>query len=61
MPLARLSHSHVSTAVEPESSLETDDALDIALGVQFAERLLSGVEAVDISLVVLGVVERHDL
>lgn len=53
--------SHVSSTVELESGLETDDALDIALSVQLAEGFLGSVETVDVSLVVLGVVERHDL
>jgi len=51
----------VSSTVELESGLETDDALDIALSVQLAEGFLGSVETVDVSLVVLGVVERHDL
>lgn len=54
-------NSHVSSTVELESGLETDDALDIALSVQLAKGFLGSVETVDVSLVVLGVVERHDL
>ena len=54
-------HSHVSTAVELESGLETNNALDIALRVQLAEGFLGGIQTIDIGLVVLGVVEGHDL
>mgnify|MGYP006876481383 CR=1 FL=1 len=51
----------MSTAVELQGGLETDDALDVSGRLELAEALLGRVEAVDIGLVVLGVVEGHDL
>ena len=57
----RESSSHVSSAVELERSLEADDALDVLAGLELGQRLLSGVQTVDVCLVVLRVVKRHDL
>jgi len=50
----------VTTAVELERGLETNEALDVAGGLELGEVLLSGVETRDIGSVVLVVVEGHD-
>ena len=47
-----------TTTVELERRLESDALLGV---MRFGVRLFSGVEAVDVGLVVLRVVQRHDL
>ena len=47
-----------TTAVELERRLKSDALLGV---MRFGVRLFSGVEAVDVGLVVLRVVEGHDL
>jgi hypothetical protein len=54
-------YAHVSTAVELESRLEGDRALDIVVRDQLVKRLLCSVQPIDVCLVVLGVMESHDL
>lgn len=57
-----ISHnSHVTTTVELEGRLKGNSSLEVASSRGLLERLLSGVETVDVSLVVLGVVEIHNL
>lgn len=51
----------VATAVEVEQRCLGSGGLGVALGLGIAEGLDGGVEAVDVCLVVLGVVELHDL
>lgn len=49
------------TTVEFEGSLKTELSLDISTRLELGQTLLSGVQAIDIGLVVLGVVKSHDL
>lgn len=55
----------VSTAVKFQGGLKGDSSLDSLgsgfLRLELGEGFLSGVETVDIGLVVLGVVQGHDL
>lgn len=55
----------VSTSVELQSGLQGDSGLDGFrggfLGLKLAEGFLRGVKTVDVCLVVLGVVQGHDL
>lgn len=51
----------VSTAVKVDSLLEGDGGFDVLLVECLAELLFSGVETVDVGLMVLGVVKLHDL
>ena len=53
--------SHVPSAVKFERRLKVDGSFDVPLRLRLRERLLGGVEGGDVSLVVLRVVERHDL
>lgn len=52
---------NVTTTVELEGRLKGNSSLEVASSRGLLERLLSGVETVDVSLVVLGVVEIHNL
>lgn len=52
---------NMATAVEVEQRSLGSGGLGVALGLGVAEGLDSGVEAVDVCLVVLGVVKLHDL
>lgn len=51
----------VATAVEVDERCLGSGSLGVALGLGLSEGLDCGVEAVDVGLVVLGVVELHDL
>lgn len=51
----------VSTTVEVEEGRDTGGLGRVALGLGLAKGLESAVEAVDVGLVVLGVVQLHDL
>jgi hypothetical protein len=51
----------VTAAVEVEKRRNSGGLCEITLGLGFANRLESTVEAIDIGLVVLGVVQFHDL
>lgn len=51
----------VATAVEVQQGSLGSGGLGVPLGLGVAESLDSGVEAVDVCLVVLGVVKLHDL
>jgi hypothetical protein len=53
--------SHVTTTVELQSGLKTECALDIIVCGELGQRLLGGIETVDVCLVVLGMVQSHDL
>lgn len=52
---------NMATAVEVEQRSLGSGGLGVALGLGVAEGLDSGVKAVDVCLVVLGVVKLHDL
>ena len=51
----------VAAAIKVDGLLEGDGRLDVLLVECVGELLLGGVEAVDVRLVVLGVVQLHDL
>lgn len=51
----------MATAVEVEQRSLGSGGLGVALGLGISEGLDGGVEAVDVCLVVLGVVKLHDL
>lgn len=51
----------MTTAVEVEQRGLGSSSLGVALSLSFGKGLDGSVEAVDIGLVVLGVVELHDL
>jgi len=51
----------VSTAVKVDQRLQRDNALDILLGLGGRELFCGGVVAVDVGLVVILVVQLHDL
>lgn len=51
----------MATAVELEGGLEVDLGGDVVLGLSLLEVLLGGVQAGNVGLVVLVVVESHDL
>lgn len=51
----------MTTTVEVEQRGLSSGSLGVALSLGFGEGLDGSVEAVDIGLVVLGVVELHDL
>lgn len=52
---------HVATAVELEGRLEVDLGGNVVLGLSLLEVLLGSVEAGNVGLVVLVMVESHDL
>ena len=51
----------MTATIELEGTLETDDGVDIVLGHGLRQLLLGHVEVVDVGLVMLAVVELHDL
>ncbi len=51
----------VATTVEVEEGSLGSSSLGVVLGLGLGEGLDGGVEAVDVGLVVLGVVQLHDL
>ena len=51
----------MTAAIELERALETDDGVDIILGHGLGQLLLRHVEVVDVGLMMLAVVELHDL
>ena len=51
----------MTTAVKLQSGLQSDLSLDISTLAKLGQRLFSRIEAVDVGLVMLGVVECHDL
>lgn len=51
----------MTTTVKLQRSLQTQLTLDITGLLKLGQTLLGRVEAVDVGLVVLGVVQRHDL
>ena len=57
----RMTSLHVSSTVELQSGLKTNDALDISGGLEFAQALFGSVQTVDIGLMMLGVMKSHDL
>jgi hypothetical protein len=52
---------HVATTMEVEERRLSGSRLDVVLGLSLSQRVGGGIEAVDIGLVVLGVVQLHDL
>lgn len=54
-------NSHMTTTVELEGRLKGNSSLEVAISRCLLERLLSGVETVDVGLVMLGVMEVHNL
>ena len=51
----------VAAAVELDGALQRDDRVDVALGLRVEHLLVRRVEVGDIRLVVLRVVDGHDL
>lgn len=51
----------MTTTVELEGRLKGNSSLEVAISRCLLERLLSGVETVDVGLVMLGVMEVHNL
>lgn len=49
------------TSVEVDQGLRSDHGGDVALGGRLGHLLFGGVVRVDVGVVVLGVVELHDL
>lgn len=47
--------------MEVEERRLSGSRLDVVLGLSLSQRVGGGIEAVDIGLVVLGVVQLHDL
>lgn len=52
---------NVATTVEVDEGSLGSSSLGIALGLGLGDSVESGIEAVDVGLVVLGVVELHNL
>lgn len=59
--LPKQSVVQVATTVEVEEGRKSGSLREVALGLGVADALEGGVEAGDVGLVVLGVVELHDL